>query len=88
MASNNSRMFDRRTSRMVEHVAQVHDHNKAQRVAGLTQPGSEQETFNPSNRSGTPDKGKGLFMGMKPNPVRDVPSRATTVPREYYYSMP
>ncbi|XP_070773741.1 claudin-4-like [Enoplosus armatus] len=96
--SNSSRMFDRpAASRMVEHVAQVHDHNslnKAQSGVGLynqeTQAGSEQGMFgrNPSNRSGTPDKGRGLFMGMKPNLVRDVPSRATAVQSEYYYNMP
>lgn len=68
---------------------QVHEHTSlAKAQSGLfnqpqeTQPGSEQGTFgrNPSNRSGRPDKGKGLFMGMKPNLVHDLPSRATTVP--------
>ncbi|XP_056253897.1 claudin-3-like [Seriola aureovittata] len=96
MRSNSWRMFDQSPNRMLEHVAQVHDYhplNKAQSWAGLynhpqgTQPGSEQGTLgrNLSNRSGTPDDGEGLFMGMKPNLVRDVPSRATTVPSEYYY---
>ncbi|XP_023252803.1 claudin-4-like [Seriola lalandi dorsalis] len=96
MRSNSWRMFDQSPNRMLEHAAQVHDYhplNKAQSWAGLynhpqgTQPGSEQGTLgrNLSNRSGTPDDGEGLFMGMKPNLVRDVPSRATTVPSEYYY---
>lgn len=44
--------------------------------------GHDQETigYNPSNISRTSsDKGKGLFIGMKPNLVHDVTSRATTV---------
>ncbi|XP_068572171.1 claudin-4-like [Cebidichthys violaceus] len=97
MGPNTSRMFDGRTpNRMLEHVAQVHEYtslNKAQ--SGLfnqpqgTQPGSEQGTFgrNASNRSGTPDKGNGLFMGMKPNRIHDLPSRASTVPSDYFYNM-
>ncbi|XP_074468364.1 claudin-4-like [Sebastes fasciatus] len=90
--TNSLRMSDRQTpSSMVVHVAQVHEHNSLNKAqSGLynqpqwTQPASEQFGRNPSNRSGTPDKGTGLFMGMNPNLVRDVPSRATTVPSEYY----
>ncbi|XP_071362617.1 claudin-4-like [Trachinotus anak] len=96
LRSNSWRMFDHTPSRMVEHVAQVHDYNPlitAQSGARLynqppgTQPGSEQRTLgrNLSNRSGTLDNGKGLSMGMTPNLVRDVPSRTTTLPSEYYY---
>ncbi|GAA6223862.1 claudin-4-like [Lates japonicus] len=97
--SNSWRTFNRTPSRMVEHVAQVHDYNsvnKAQSGVGPynqpqgTKPGSEQGTLgrNPSNRSGTSDKAKGLFKGMNPNLVHDAPSRASTVPSEYYYNRP
>ncbi|XP_049896843.1 claudin-4-like [Epinephelus moara] len=90
---NSSRMSDHRTpSRMIEHKAQVHEHNQAQSGRYYqplrTPPRSEQGTFgrNPSYRSGTPDKAKGLVMGMNPNLVRDIPSRATTVRSEYYFN--
>ncbi|XP_042354896.1 claudin-4-like [Plectropomus leopardus] len=90
---NTSRMLDRHTpSRMLEHVAQVHEHNQAQsgpyNQPQRTQAASEQGTYgrNPSNRSGTPDKGKGLVLEMNPYLVRDIPSRTTTVPSEYYYN--
>ncbi|XP_059207063.1 claudin-4-like [Centropristis striata] len=93
-----NKMYDRRTpSRKLEYVPPVYGHNSLNKpYSGRynqlqgTQPGSQQGTFgrNPSNRSGTPDKGKGLFIGMNPNPVRDIPSRATTLPPEYYESVP
>lgn len=97
MRSNSWRMFDQSPNRTQEHVALVHHYNppnKAQSESRLynqplgTQAGSERGMLgpNPSNRSGTPDKGRGSFMGMKPNLMRDIPSRAsTTVPSEYYY---